>query len=112
MDTDLAARVRTALGLKGNPAIDTAAGETETRLGLWSVRELDHLYARVGGTVTGRLVELPFSEGTFPAIEITITVDLPGVGTAQAFTDWVPADEPYAFALPLLAALPASQLTV
>ena len=87
-DEQLARRVRDALGLRHwKPNADH--GETETRLVLWSQLELNDLYQRVGGTVTSRQVQRVDSDGvTWAAEEITVTVDIPGVGPVEAVTDW------------------------
>lgn len=74
-DQALIARVRTALGLSaGQPRREI--GETETRLCLWSQLELNDLYERTGGTVTET------------GQEITLTIDVPGIGTVTAVTEW------------------------
>lgn len=108
-DEQLARRVRDALGLRHwKPNADH--GETETRLVLWSQLELSDLYERVGGTVTSRQVDRTDSDGArWTAEEITVTVDVPGVGPVEAVTDWYegfakhgPRDE-----LPLTRALAA-----
>ncbi|MFE2563066.1 hypothetical protein [Streptomyces mirabilis] len=88
LDQKLIARVRTALGLTHwRPNADH--GETETRLVLWSQLELNDLYERVGGTVTSQQVARSSSDGaTWTAEEITVTVDVPGLGPIEAVTDW------------------------
>lgn len=99
----LASAVRTALGMPAfAPRMEV--GETETRISVWSVRELQDVFARVGGTVTARQVERPFSCGTFATTEVAITVDLPGLGEVEVFTDWDPADEQYATSLSVIRA--------
>jgi hypothetical protein len=88
-DETLARRVRDALGLRHwKPNADH--GETETLIAMWSQRELNHLYERVGGAVTTRQVERSTSDGssTWTATELTLTVDLPGIGRVEAVTDW------------------------
>ncbi|MBL1086776.1 hypothetical protein JK359_33255 [Streptomyces actinomycinicus] len=106
-DEALAARVQTALGLRcWRP--NAEHGETETRLVLWSQLELNDLYERVGGTVTSRKVHREASDGAaWTAEEITVSIDVPGVGLVEATTDWYeglatygPRDE-----LPLMRAL-------
>jgi hypothetical protein len=82
-DQELIARVRTALGLK-HWRPDAEGGETETRIVMWSQLELNDLYLRVGGTVTSRQVAC----GDRTEEEITVTVDVPGVGPVEAVTDW------------------------
>ncbi|MFF7901200.1 hypothetical protein ACIO02_34075 [Streptomyces sp. NPDC087568] len=64
-------------------------GETETRVLMWSQLELNALYERIGGTVTSRQVEHTTSDGRpWTEEEITVTVDVPGVGLVQAVTGW------------------------
>jgi hypothetical protein len=94
-DEALIAHVRTALGLhRWRPTADH--GETETRIVMWSQLELTDLYERVGGTVTTRQVERSASDGTtWTAEEITVTVDVPGVGPVEATTDWCDDLEKY-----------------
>lgn len=105
-DEALFARVRNALGLKSH--FRAADGETPTRFSMWDVEELNAPFTRTGGTVTAQQVERPLSDGrTFSVIEVTITVDLPGIGTVEVFTDWDPSDEPHGFALPVILALNA-----
>lgn len=87
--TNLATRVREALGLRGYGQPVTEEGETARRVSLWSQYELNAVYERAGGTVTTRAVQRASSTGsTWSATEITVTVDLPGLGTVEAFTDW------------------------
>lgn len=106
--TALAAEVRAALGLRDH-RIHTHLDETATRVTLWSARELNALFARVGGTVTARPTERPLSDGsTYTFTEVTVSVDLPGIGIVEAVTDWDPAAEPNAAQLPVLHALPAA----
>ena len=105
-----AAKVGKALGFrygwKPRPDFD----ETVTRVCVWSVRELDTMFARVGGTVTAQQVERTLSDGdTYTVTEVTITVDLPGIGTIEVFTDWDPADEGYGYDLPVIRAIQMPQ---
>ncbi|MFE2710594.1 hypothetical protein ACFXKI_01035 [Streptomyces mirabilis] len=87
-DEALIARVRTALGLS-HWRPNAEHGETETRLVLWSQLELNDLYERVGGTVTSQQAARSASDGaTWTAEEITVTVDVPGIGPIEAVTDW------------------------
>jgi hypothetical protein len=87
-DEALIARVRTGLGLsRWRPNPDHS--ETETRIVMWSQLELNDLYERVGGTVTSQQVTRTASDGSaWTEEEITVTVDVPGVGTVEATTDW------------------------
>ncbi|WP_328903277.1 hypothetical protein OHR86_28150 [Streptomyces sp. NBC_00441] len=82
---ELAADVRRALGLRSSHILD---GETATSVNVWSQHELNAIYAKVGGVVTTRTVQRSWSGGTFPAVEITVTATLPGIGTIQIATDW------------------------
>ncbi|MGW2841920.1 hypothetical protein ACWCWD_29545 [Streptomyces sp. NPDC001493] len=82
---ELAAKVRHALGLRSARIID---GETATSVSVWSQQELNAIYERAGGVVTARTVQRTWSGGTFPAVEITVTATLPGIGTVQIATDW------------------------
>ena len=72
-------------GWKPNPHL----GETATYLTAWSQMELDEIFERVGGTVTSRQVERSASDGsaTWTATEITLTVQVPGVGPVEIVTD-------------------------
>jgi hypothetical protein len=88
---------------------------------VWSLRELQDIYARNGGTVTGRPVTRGcLSDGsTYDVTELVLAIDLGHLGTAVVVTDWDPADEVYGFALPIVQALavrddderPASECT-
>lgn len=102
--TTLATKVRTALGLRRRDVLDD---ETETRVSMWDIRDLNDVHARVGGTVTARQVErTAWSDvRTYTVTEVTITADLPGIGVVEVFTDWDPADETYGFTLPVIRAL-------
>ncbi|MFI5525008.1 hypothetical protein [Streptomyces platensis] len=81
-------------------------GETTTRIVVWSLRELDLIHTRTGGTVTARQIERASSDGSPCAvIEVTVTVDVPGVGPVEVVTDWEPAAEVYGLALPVICAL-------
>jgi hypothetical protein len=103
----LAARVRTALGLPATyPAPRLEFDETETRVSVWDVRQLNDVFAHVGGTVAAAQVECTLSDDTtYTVIRVTVTVDLAGVGAVEVFTDWDPADEAHGFALPVIVAL-------
>ncbi|MET9150047.1 hypothetical protein ABZX82_02010 [Streptomyces griseoflavus] len=105
----LADRVRAALGMPGRRMIE-AEGETARRVSMWSQHELNAVYERVGGTVTTRTVQRSTHDGesTWDAIEITVTVDLPGIGTVEIFTDW--DEETGGRDLPLMQAIPGTDL--
>lgn len=105
----LAAKVREALGLPGYGAPIEEAGETARRVSMWSQDELNAVYERVGGTVTARTVQRTCSTGlTWSVTEITVTVDLPGIGTVEAFTDW--CEEYGGRDLPVMRAIPDAAL--
>jgi hypothetical protein len=108
-EAELSAKVRTALGLPGYPAADDES-ETARRVGMWSQYELSAVYERVGGTVTTRTVQRSTygGESTWDATEITVTVDLPGIGTVEVFTDWY--EEYGGRDLPLMQATPDAEL--
>ncbi|WP_042174642.1 hypothetical protein [Streptomyces sp. NBRC 110035] len=105
----LAAQVRTALGMPGRHMREDE-GETARRVSLWSQHELNALYERVGGTVTTRTVQRSThgGESTWEALEITLTVDLPGIGTVEIFTDW--DEETGGYDLPVMQATPDATL--
>ena len=107
-DQDLSAKVRTALGMpRFGPARDD--NESETRLCMWDQADLNTVYERVGGTVTARTVERSVLHGsTWQATEITVTVDLPGIGHVEVFTDWY--EETGGRELPLMQAIPDATL--
>lgn len=108
VEAELSARVRIALGLPGYPPAE-GDGETARRVGMWSQFELNAVYERVGGTVTTRTVQRTSSDGTtWEATEITVTVDLPDVGTVEVFTDWY--EEYGGRDLPLMQAVPDVEL--
>ncbi|GAA3153749.1 hypothetical protein ACFQ0X_43965 [Streptomyces rectiviolaceus] len=92
-ERDFAAKVGKALGFRHGWTPDPLLGETATRITRWSQYELNAVYERVGGTVTTRPVQRSIDGGdtAWPATEITLTVDLPGIGTVRLYTDW---DEP------------------
>lgn len=105
----LADRVRKALGRYITADVRPDEGETPVRRMVWSVRELDDVFSRAGGAVSVRQVERTFSDGTYTAMEVTVTVTLPGIAwPVQVFTDWNPAEEPHGFALPVIGALYAN----
>ncbi|MFD7101911.1 hypothetical protein [Streptomyces celluloflavus] len=81
--------------------------ETGPRFFAWFVRELDAVYARTGGAVTARRVARTSSDGTHSTIIETILTVAALRGAVDVFTDWEPAEEPYAVALPVIRALSA-----
>ncbi|GGW81116.1 hypothetical protein [Streptomyces griseoloalbus] len=81
-------KVRAALGFTAGWKPQPHLGETATYLTVWSQMELNDLLERVGGTVTMRQVERSASDGaTRTATEITLTVQVPGVGPVEIVTD-------------------------
>jgi len=107
-DEALTRRVCTALGLSySKPRAEE--GETETRFLVWSQDELNDVFERVGGIVTSRTVQRsPRGCSTWNATEITVTVDLPGIGTVMVFTDW---EESYGGRdLPVMQQIPDAEL--
>lgn len=88
-ETELAAKVRAALGMPGRRMRDDE-GETARHVSVWSQYELNDLFERVGGTVTTRTVQRSTygGETTWQATEVTVTVALPGIGNVEIFTDW------------------------
>lgn len=103
----LSAKVRTALGLPGYPPAE-GEGETARRVGMWDQQHLNDVFERVGGTVTTRAVQRAGSCSTWAATEITVTVNLPGIGTVEVFTDW--DEESGGRDLPLMQAIPDGTL--
>jgi hypothetical protein len=88
-DPAAVAKVRAVLGFSVGWQPDAYLGETATYLTVWSQHELNDLYLRVGGTVTLRQVERSTSDGssTWTATEITLTIEVPGVGSVEIVTD-------------------------
>jgi hypothetical protein len=97
----LAKDIRAALGL---PFRTPNADENAACLSVWSIRELQDVYARNGGTVTARPVTRGgLSDGsTYDVTELVLTIDLGGLGTVTVVTDWDPVDEAHGFALPVV----------
>lgn len=105
-----AALVADALGLYRGWTPKEYLGETLNFVTAWSQHELNAVYLRTGGAVTTRLVERSLSDGgaTWPATEITLTVNVPTVGDVQVVTDW---DEPSGGRdLPIMQAVPDAEL--
>lgn len=107
--TLLGQRARRALGYTHGLTIRPEIGETALRVSIWSPRDLQDVYDHVGGgTVTARPVEQTLTDGTtYASIEIALTIQVPGLGVVTAFAEWNPADELYAFALPVIRAASA-----
>jgi hypothetical protein len=110
-EAELAAKVRTVLGMTGRRVAEEE-GETARRVGVWTQRELNALYERVGGTVTTRTAQRATHDGetTWQTTEITVTVDLPDIGTVEIFTDWDETSGGHD--LPLMQAIPDAELIV
>lgn len=107
--TRLADKVRAALGRYVTATVRPDEGETPIRRLVWSVRELDEIFARVGGVVAIQSVERTGSDSVYTVMEVTITMTLPGIAwPVQVFTDWDPADELHGIALPVIQAVTAS----
>ncbi|MFE0353556.1 hypothetical protein ACFW2I_08690 [Streptomyces nigra] len=107
-EAELSAKVRKALGLPSHGQPIREAGETAVRVCMWDQVELNTVYERVGGTVTTRTVQRTGSCSTWAATEITVAVDLPGVGRVEVFTDWY--EECGGRDLPLMQAIPDAKL--
>lgn len=106
-ETQLATAISRALGHNRTHTI--APDENAACLTLWSIRELQDAYDRIGGTVTARTVTRLYSGGvTAPCIEIVLTADLDGIGPVALNTDWDPADEAYGLGLSVIQALGAA----
>ena len=88
-DMSTVEKVRVALGFPAGWRPDRHLGETATYLTVWSQMELNDLFERVGGAVTTRQVQRTThgGESTWTATEITLTVDVPGVGPVEVVTD-------------------------
>lgn len=84
------AKVGQVLGLRRGWKPNAHLGETATHITMWTQRELNAVYERVGGTVTTRQVERTACDGdvTWDATEITLTTEVPGVGYVEIVTDW------------------------
>ncbi|MDV5145909.1 hypothetical protein R1T08_17255 [Streptomyces sp. SBC-4] len=99
--TLLATKVRRALGLRGSFTLQH--DETPTRVVVWSLHELQDVYARVGGTLALAAVTRATSDGTqYDVIETTLTTQLPGLATAEITTDWDPTTELDGYGLPVI----------
>lgn len=81
-------KVRAALGFRVGWKPNVHLGETATYLTVWSQMELDDLFGRVGGSVATRQVVRSI-DGAEPwkATEITLTVQVLGVGAVEVVTD-------------------------
>jgi hypothetical protein len=88
-DPGIVEKVRTRLGFPTGWKPNAHLGETATYLTAWSQMELNALFERVGGTITSRQVKRNTSDGssTWAATEITLTVQVSGVGPVEIVTD-------------------------
>ncbi|MEW2164383.1 hypothetical protein AB0912_15525 [Streptomyces sp. NPDC007084] len=92
-----AAAIGEALGI---PNISAHAprpelGETPTRLVVWDVLGLRDIHATAGGAISLLQTERTGPDGiTQVVIELTLTVDVEGVGPVEAVADWEPALTP------------------
>ena len=108
-EAERVAKVGQALGSRTGWKPNASLGETATSLTTWSQHELNTVYERVGGTVTTRTVERTCSTGsTWKATEITLTVQVDGVGPVTVSTDW--DEESGGRDLPLMRAIPDAVL--
>jgi hypothetical protein len=89
-ERELVAKVGQALGFRHGWKPNAHLGETATYITAWTQYELNTVFERGGGTVTTRPVQRSTSNGdaTWAATEITLTVDLPGIGYVELVTDW------------------------
>jgi hypothetical protein len=99
-------KVGQALGFRSGWKPNAHLGETATHITRWTQRELNDVFERVGGTVTARQVQRSACDGdaTWNATEITLTVEVPGVGPVAVSTDW--DEESGGRDLPLMQAIP------
>lgn len=108
-EAERVATVNKALGFSDRSMPQPFLGETATSLTMWSQHELNTLYERVGGKVATRIVERTCSTGsTWQATEITLTVEVPGIGPVTVSTDW--DEESGGRDLPLMQAIPNATL--
>lgn len=95
-ERELAAKVGKALGLYNGWRPRTDLGETVTDFSVWSQVELNTLFERVGGTVTtGRVERHTTGCNPWMATELRLTVDVPGVGPVQIWTELDDESEAY-----------------
>lgn len=109
-EAERVAKVGAALGFTSRHVPRPFLGETATSLTMWSQDELNDVYERVGGTVTTRTVERSAcgGESTWQATEITLTVEVSGIGPVTVSTDWY--EEYGGRDLPLMQAIPDAVL--
>ncbi|TVL89724.1 hypothetical protein [Streptomyces sp. SAJ15] len=108
-EAERVAKVNKALGFPEYSMPQPFLGDTATSLSVWSQHELNTVYERVGGTVTTRIVERTCSTGsTWTATEITLTIEVSGIGPVMVSTDW--DEESGGRNLPLMQAIPDAEL--
>lgn len=109
-EAERVAKVNKALGFSDRSVPQPFLGETVASLTMWSQHELNDVYERVGGTVTTRTVQRTACDGdsTWQATEITLTVQVSGVGPVTVSTDW--DEESGGRDLPLMQAIPDAVL--
>ncbi|MFJ5089994.1 hypothetical protein [Streptomyces sp. NPDC088674] len=95
-----AARARTALGL---PATWTPPPGTTPTLTTWSLRELDGIYALLGGAVTASAPAADITGDVY--FTLTLTAPVPGLGEVTIDAEWYPATQLDVLTLPVLRAL-------
>lgn len=109
-EADRAAKVGQTLGFRRNWKPNAYLGETTTHIAAWTQHELNTVFERVGGTVTTRQVERSACDGDaiWTATEITLTVEVAGIGSVTVSTDW--DEESGGRDLPLMQAIPDATL--
>ena len=109
-DRELAVTVGQVLGFRAGWKPNAHLGETATHITAWTQHELNTVFERVGGTVTTRQVERSTSDELFwwTATEITLTIEVPGVGYVELVTDW--DDESGGRDLPVMRCVPTADL--
>ncbi|MGW3491965.1 hypothetical protein [Streptomyces sp. NPDC001054] len=95
-----AARARTALGL---PATWTPPPGTTPTLTTWSLRELDGIYALLGGTVAASAPAADITGDVY--FTLTLTAPVPGLGEVTIDAEWYPATQLDVLTLPVLRAI-------
>lgn len=109
-EAERVAAVGQAFGFRRGWKPNAHLGETATHITAWTQHELNTVFERVGGTVTTRQVERTACDGdaTWTATEITLTVEVPGIGPVTVSTDW--DEESGGRSLPVMQAIPDAVL--
>ncbi|MGW0948486.1 hypothetical protein ACWD4O_38850 [Streptomyces sp. NPDC002623] len=102
---ELTAKVAATLGFRKGWTPNRHLGETLTNVTAWTQYELNAVYERTGGTVQR---STDGGDSTWNATEITLTVDVPGIGPVRVSTDW--DEESGGRDLPLMQAIPNATL--